>query len=220
MNMSYDNNGVLSPDLTAAWSDPLSIPRQDLSTGTPVTPRQQDQWLHPSFTTPAVSQATATASTPAPVAQTQSEPQAKNASVHSRRRGLALGVLAALGIALYSGEVNLPTQMPSLGSVQAVGPAAPDEQTSARANAKLSSMLAQAKAIRATTGTFRGIDFPADVQTMQSDNMLVLSTVVDGSCWFAAVLPGFDPIPRWDPTATRCNIDRLKVQQADVDAGR
>jgi hypothetical protein len=209
--MSYENNGVLSPDFTAAGPDPLSIPRQDLSTGTPIAARQQDQWLHPSFSTPAVALATTTGSTPAPAVQTQSEPQAQKANVHTRRRGLALGVLAALGIALYNGNVNLPSQIPLLGSVQAAGPAAPDEQTSARANAKLSSMLAQASSIRATTGTFRGIEFPADVQTMQSDNMLVLSTVVDGSCWFAALMPGFDPIPRWDPTATRCNIDRLKL---------
>jgi hypothetical protein len=212
--------------------DPLSIPRQDLSYGAVGQAEVQPPVITNPVMTPAVpfpvvpapvGPPTTSAQNPVtatpPVSETTVEDKpARN--VHSRRRGIALGVLAALGIMFYNGDIPVPGSVPSLGAVQAATPAKPGAQTVARATTMLNSMIGQAEAIRTKTGTFRRISFPDGVQTMQSDSMLVLSVVVDGTCWYAAVVPGFDRIPRWDPTAMRCSLDRLKTHQTNVDQGR
>lgn len=231
--MSYDLFEA-PQDLTPPTPvDPFSVPRPDLSYGAAVeptrptaspaaTPAAVTSVVAPSNANPTPVESPSTAGTNAGATTgTTGENNAPAArTVHSRRRAVALGVLAALGIMFYNGDVKLPGAIPELAGVQAAKPGQPDDQTTAKARAMLSSMLGQAAAIRSQTGTFRGITFPADVQTMRSDNMLVLSTVVNGSCWYAAIMPGFDPIPRWDPTAMRCSLDRMKTLQADVDNDR
>jgi hypothetical protein len=137
--------------------------------------------------------------------------KAEGRNPHARRRAIALGVLVALGFMYSNGDVTLPSSIPSMGLSQAVTPGQPSDAVIARATGTLTSMINQAAQIKAQTGTFHGIAFPADVQVMRSNNMLVLSTVIDGSCWYAALIPGFSPVPRWDPTAVRCSLDRGKT---------
>jgi hypothetical protein len=236
--MSYDNFEAHPSSLNLFDDlDPLSVQRPDLSSAPASQGTSQamvmpaplgDASMTPPVTLPATTPTVVSPKLPegnsssptGEAASTADQAVGKTKNIHSRRRAMALGVLAAFGIMYYNGDVRLPDAVPSLGAVQAATPGQPADQTVARASGMLNSMIAQADGIRSSTGTFRGIRFPAEVQTMRSDSMLVLSVVVDGTCWYAAIMPGFDRIPRWDPTAMRCSLDRQRTQQSGLDSGR
>jgi hypothetical protein len=142
------------------------------------------------------------------------------ANVHARRRMGVFGAVAALLFAVGTGSSDLSLTMLS-GQVKAMSatPVAPDDTTSATAASVLQTGLGAARQNRATTGTYRGTLFPEGIVAVTGNDVVVLTAVVNGSCWYTAIVPDYDSSPKWDATAKRCNPQRLSQLQADLDAG-
>lgn len=140
-------------------------------------------------------------------------------NVHARRRMGIYGALGALALAVISGNISLP--VPS--AISAVGPQAgtpqaPDAAASQVATSKLQAAIGTAQAHRQATGSYRGLSTEVGFTAVTGNDMVVIAAVIEGGCWYSAIVPGYDATPRWDATASRCNPDRLTQLQAEIDA--
>lgn len=139
-------------------------------------------------------------------------------NIHARRRMGVVGALAALSLAVFSGNVGIPFPSALPGAVsQAATPSTPDAAATENATQQLRGVLEAAQAHRAANGTYRGFPIPVGVSVVSANDVIVIATVIDGACWYNAIVPGYDQAPRWDATASRCNPDRLAQLQARID---
>jgi hypothetical protein len=160
--------------------------------------------------------------TPKDQTDTMTDPETAKSPVnaHARRRMGVYGAVAALLFAVVTGNTNVSlTNLSAQVSAQSATPMVPDENTSAAAAQLLQSGLDAAREHRAATGSYRGTAFPTGIMSVTGSNIVVVTAVVNGSCWYTAIVPDYDSSPKWDATAKRCNPDRLAQLQTDVDAG-
>lgn len=140
------------------------------------------------------------------------------ANPYARRRMAVVGSVTALLLLGISGQFE--SSLPTLSGIQtplAATPSKPVESTAMRANTILSNALLAAERHHKQYNTYRGLILNSDTTSVLGENMVVISAIVDGSCWYSALVPGYNNPPRWDATATRCNPDRLIQLQKDID---
>jgi len=154
-----------------------------------------------------------------PESQENDNMAASQVNVHARRRMGVFGAAVALALAVVSGNVGLPMHgiLSGLGPMAAT-PQAPDQGATDAATLTLQSALKAAQEHHSVNGTYRGVALPAGVNAVTGQDMIVIASVINGACWYSAIVPGYDPTPRWDATASRCNPERLQQLQSDVDA--
>jgi hypothetical protein len=143
----------------------------------------------------------------------------RTVNVHARRRMGVIGAAVALGLAVFSGNVS--GSMPDIlsgANPMAATPLAPDQEATQIATTALQNALNTAQGFYQANGTYRGAVLPSGVSAVTGKNMVVIASVINGACWYSAIVPGYDPTPRWDATASRCNPERLKQLQAEIDA--
>ena len=143
----------------------------------------------------------------------------RSLNVHARRRMGVIGAGLALGLALFSGNigVTLPTILSGSNSMAATPPV-PDQGDIEAAKTALQNALNTAQGYYKSNGTYKGLTLTSGVSTVTGKNMVVIAAVINGACWYSAILPSYDPTPRWDATASRCNPERLKQLQAEINA--
>lgn len=205
--------------------DPLHLPSQETNTqmaDTTSADAPTDQALRSDGGTGSITEGTSqetSSSTPAR-SKGLAGMFSGNVNVHARRRAAVVGALVALGISLYQNDVDvaLPAGLTAGSSTSAATPQSPNAATQQNAETMLNGALVQARAHHDATGTYRGFVAPGGIISVTGNNLIVLSAVVNGSCWYSAVVPGYDNPPRWDATAARCNGVKLAKLQADIDA--
>ena len=143
----------------------------------------------------------------------------RTVNVHARRRMGVIGAALALGLAVISANVSV--SIPSIlsgANPMAATPQAPDQGATQIATIALQNSLNTAQVYYQAKRTYRGVTLPPGISAVAGKNMVVLASVINGACWYSAILPGYDPTPRWDATASRCNPVRLQQLQAEIDA--
>ena len=222
---SYSTTTAPAIDTVSTESGPTVGGSSDQVTESPVTVTVTEPVTEPETrTTPeTISETSSEQSSDAvdeqPESQENDNMAASQVNVHARRRMGVFGAAVALALAVVSGNVGLP--MPGILSgpgPMAATPQAPDQGATDAATLTLQSALNAAQEHHSVNGTYRGVTLPAGVNAVTGQDMIVIASVINGACWYSAIVPGYDPTPRWDATASRCNPERLQQLQADVDA--
>lgn len=189
-------------------------PATPTPTGAQAEPESKSVFTPPSTTTPAPANPTAAldaavvaaggtpgdASTaPDPQLDTEPAPAGVNYGARRKRLGRIL-VFAAIAILYLVFKGGL---VPN-SATQTASPSAPaSEETTAVATWTLHATLGDAATHRAQTGTFEGFTAPDSAVAAGRDTIIV-SRVVDGSCFYGGIVAGADAQVQADPSGQAC----------------